>query len=66
MEKFKDNQVSLLWQVWETPQNESAVSMKNSIRNSSSLNILMRSKQDFIDTVLQSKISRKRIYAEGK
>lgn len=66
VEKFKDNQVSLLWQVWETPQNESAVSMKNSIRNSSSLNILMRSKQDFIDAVLQSKISRKRIYAEGK
>lgn len=64
--KFKDNKVSLLWQVWEMPQNESAESIKNTIRNCSSLNMLMRSKQDFIDTVLQSKISKKHIYAEGR
>ena len=63
---FYDNGITLLWQTWETPQVKSALLLKDTIRNSSSINLLMRSEQDFIDSVVQSQISRKRIYAEGR
>ena len=63
---FYNNGLTLLWHVWETPQVKSALLLKDTIRNSSSVNLLMRSEQDFIDAVAQSKVSRKRLYAEGR
>lgn len=63
---FYDNGIDLLWQIWETPQVKNALLLKDTIRNSSSVNLLMRSEQDFKDAVAQSLISRKRVYAEGK
>lgn len=64
--KFENSELTILWQVWENPQNENAITLKDTIRNGSSINLLMRSEQDFIDAVLQSKISKRRIYAEGR
>ena len=63
---FIDNNLKLIWHVWETPENPLIKHMEGSIRNGAGINILARSQQDFIDMVSQCKVSRIKRYAEGK
>jgi hypothetical protein len=57
---FELANISLLWQIWHSPQSEEATSIIKYIRNGSSLNLLARSRKEFIDVVSSSVISRKK------
>jgi hypothetical protein len=63
---FIQNNIKLIWHVWEKPTFHSVQILEERIRNGSGLNVLARSEQGFIDSVLQCKVSRKKLYAEGK
>ena len=63
---FDQCHINILWRVWVKPCQSSIESISESIRNGSGLNVLARSKDDFVSIVSQSIISKKRCFAEGK
>ena len=63
---FIENNLKLIWHIWETPEIPLIKYMGKNIRNGSGINILARSQQDFIDLVSQCKVSKIKHYAEGK
>lgn len=63
---FEKNNLKIIWHIWNPPEIPSVIPLGTSIRNGAGINILGRSKMDFIDLVLQCKVSKIRRYAEGK
>lgn len=63
---FRDNNINLLWHIWEKPEVPSIKSMDMYIRDGAGINILGRSQQDYIDLVMQCKVTKVKKYAEGK
>ena len=63
---FEENGIRVLWQVWDAPSSNSAIKIKQYLRNGSGLNLLARSKDEFVDCISTNSISKIREYAEGK
>jgi len=63
---FEKYHINILWQVWAKPCQSSVESISGNIRNGSGLNVLARSRSDFVSIVSQSILTKRRYFAEGK
>lgn len=63
---FSQSGLKVMWHVWEVVETPLVRTLGLNIRNGSAVNILARSKSEFIDLTSQCKVTRIRHYAEGK
>ncbi len=63
---FHEAGIDLLWHVWRAPMGTRSQELAAYIRNGSGLNLLTRSRQEFIEAVANCFVSRQRCWSEGR
>lgn len=65
-ELFDQGDIDILWHIWHAPPGTRSLELGSQIRNCSGLNLLARSRQEFIETIASCSVSRQRCWSEGK
>lgn len=65
-ELFDELGIDVLWHVWQAPTGTRSSELGDQIRNSSGLNLLARSHQEFVEAVASCCVSRQRKWSEGR